>query len=188
MVLLGLVTVSGLSGCGVRSIPMAKNEVDAQWADVLNQYQRRTDLIPNLVNVVKGYAKHEQDTLTQVMQARAEATKIKVDARDLNPENLAKLEKSQGQISMALGRLMAVSENYPNLKADQNFRDLQIALEGTENRIAVARTRYIDSVRLFNNEISVFPTSLANSIFFKYPPKPQFTVSEEAQKAPEVKF
>src|SRR5262249_22476048 len=136
-------TVLTLSGCGIQAIPRAANDVDASWAEVLNQYQRRSDLIPNLVNTVKGYATHEQDTLTKVTQARAKATSITVQAKDLTDENLRQYQEAQGAVSSALSRLLAVAENYPNLKADQNFRDLQVQLEGTENRITIARRRYI---------------------------------------------
>lgn len=180
----------GLSACGLQSIPRQLNEVDATWAEVMNQYQRRADLIPNLVETVKGYAKHEKETLTQVVEARAQATQIKLEAKDLTDENLAKFQKAQMQLKGALSRLLAVAENYPNLKADQNFRDLQVQLEGTENRITIARQRYIESVKEFNNLVGVFPTSLTNSLLFHHPKKPQFTVENEAEvkKAPTVKF
>jgi LemA protein len=187
---LGFVSVVGLSGCGVQSIPTQENQVEAAWAEVLNQYQRRSDLIPNLVEVVKGYAKHEQETLTQVVEARAKATQIQVEAKDLNPETMQKLQAAQEQLKGSLSRLMLVAEKYPDLKANQNFRDLQVQLEGTENRITVARNRYIEDVKNFNNLVSVFPTNLTNSLFFHKEKKPQFTVADEAaaSKAPEVKF
>jgi len=186
----GAVLALALSGCGVQSIPQQNNEVDAAWAEVLNQYQRRADLIPNLVSVVKGYAKHEKETLEGVIQARASATQIKLDASQLTDENLKKFEAAQNQLKGALSRLMLVAERYPDLKANENFRDLQVQLEGTENRITVARNRYIGEVKNFNNLVSVFPTSLTNSLMFKYPKKAQFTVANEADvsKAPEVKF
>ncbi len=177
-----------LSSCGLQSIPQQVNEVEASWAEVLNQYQRRSDLVPNLVNIVKGFAKHEKETLENVIKARSEATQIKLDAKDLSEENLAKFQKAQDQLKGALSRLLVVSENYPNLKADQGFRDLQVQLEGTENRITVARNRYIENVKLFNNLVTVFPTSLTNTLLFHHTKKAQFTVSEEVQKAPEVKF
>lgn len=179
-----------LVGCGIQSIPQQKNEVDATWAEVLNQFQRRADLIPNLVEVVKGYAKHEKETLEGVMNARAAATQVQLKADDLTEENLKKFQAAQGQLRGALGRLMAVAENYPNLRADQNFRDLQIQLEGTENRITIARQRYIESIKVFNNLVTVFPTSLTNSLMFHYTPKPQFSVENEAdlKKPPTVKF
>lgn len=177
-----------LNSCGLQSIPQQVNEVEASWAEVLNQYQRRSDLVPNLVNIVKGFATHEKETLENVIKARSEATQIKLDAKDLSEENLAKFQKAQDQLKGALSRLLVVSENYPNLKADQGFRDLQVQLEGTENRITVARNRYIESVKIFNNLVTVFPTSLTNTLLFHHAKKAQFTVSEEAQKAPEVKF
>ena len=176
------------SSCGVQSIPRQNNEVDATWAEVLNQYQRRSDLIPRLVNIVKGYAKHESETLEKVILARSQATQIKLDAKSLSQENLDKFQSAQTGLSGALSRLMVVTEKYPELKADQGFRDLQVQLEGTENRITVARNNYIQTVKEFNNLVGVFPTNLTNSLFFHYEKKPQFTVSEEAQKAPEVKF
>lgn len=179
-----------LTSCGMQSIPTALNQVEADWAEVQNQYKRRADLIPNLVNVVKGYAKHEEETLTKVIAARAEASKVTLSANQLNEENMAKFQKAQGQLSQALGKLMMVSERYPELKANENFRDLQAQLEGTENRITVARNRYIESIKNFNNEISVPPTSWYNGMFLHYNKKPQFQVEnlQEVQKAPEVKF
>jgi len=179
-----------VSSCGVQSIPRQLNEVEAAWAEILNQYQRRADLIPNLVNTVKGYASHESETLDRVISARAQATQMKVDVSNLNEENLRKFRAAQGELSSALSRLMAISENYPNLKADQGFRDLQVQLEGTENRITVARNRYIEQVKQFNNLVTVFPTNLTNSLIFKHEKKPQFTIENEAEKsaAPEVKF
>jgi len=177
-----------LNSCGVQSIPLQNNEVDATWAEVLNQYQRRSDLIPRLVNIVKGYAKHESETLEKVILARSQATQIKLDAKSLSQENLDKFQSAQTGLSGALSRLMVLTEKYPDLKADQGFRDLQVQLEGTENRITVARNNYIQTVKGFNNLVGVFPTNLTNSLFFHFEKKPQFTVSEEAQKAPEVKF
>ena len=182
----------GLSGCGVQSIPQTKNEVESALAEVTNQYKRRSDLIPNLVNVVKGYASHEKSTLEGVISARAQATQVTIDPSKATPEQLAKFQQSQGQLSQALGRLMVVSENYPNLKADANFRDLQVQLEGTENRITVARQRYIETIQKFNNLVTVVPTSWTNSLFFKYEKMPQWDVSAEEkpniEKAPEVKL
>lgn len=179
-----------LGACGVQSIPTQLNEVDATWAEVLNQYQRRADLVPNLVEVVKGYAKHEKDTLEGVIQARAGATQIKLDAKDLTEENMAKFQQAQNQLKGALSRLMVVAEQYPNLKANEQFRDLQVQLEGTENRITVARQRFIEQVKVFNNLVTVFPTSLTNTLFFHHAKKPQFTVQDEAavSKPPQVKF
>jgi LemA protein len=177
-----------LTSCGLRSIPIANNQVEASWAEVLNQYKRRSDLIPNLVNTVKGYAKHEQETLESVISARAKATSVQVDAKDLNPETMQKFQNAQGGLSQALGRLMVVAERYPELKANQNFQALQAQLEGTENRIAIARRRYIDSVKEFNNLVTVFPTSITNSLVHHLEKKPQFSISETEQTNPEVKF
>ncbi len=179
-----------LTGCGVQGIPEANNDVDAKWAEVQNQYQRRMDLIPNLVNVVKGYAAHEKETLEAVINARAEASKVTINAKDLNEETLKKFEAAQGQIKSALGRLMVTVEKYPDLKANQNFMDLQAQLEGTENRITVARNRYIESIQNFNNLVTVPPTSFTNSLFYHFQKKPQFQVDnlDAAKKAPEVKF
>lgn len=177
-----------LVSCGLQSIPQANNNVEAQWAEVQNQYKRRSDLIPNLVNTVKGYASHEKETLEGVIEARAKATAVNVDAKDLNPETLKKFQEAQNGVSQALGRLMVVSERYPDLKANQNFIGLQTQLEGTENRIAIARRRYIESVQEFNNLVTVFPTSLTNSLLHKFDKKPQFTATETEQATPEVKF
>jgi LemA protein len=184
--------VVGLSSCGIQSIPTQKNEVDASFAEITNQYKRRADLVPNLVNTVKGYATHEKDTLTQVTEARAKATQLTVDASSLTPEKLESFRKAQGELSMALGKLMSISENYPQLKADTQFRDLQAQLEGTENRITVARNRYIESVKMFNNLVTVPPTSWTNSILYHHEKLPQWDVSDaekgQVEKAPEVKF
>lgn len=181
-----------LSGCGIQSIPQEKNAVEASLAEVTNQYKRRADLIPNLVQAVKGYAKHEEGTLTAVVEARAKATSMTIDPSKSTPQQLAEYQKAQGQLSQALGKLMVISENYPNLKADQNFRDLQAQLEGTENRITIARQRYIQTIQSFNNLVSVFPTSLTNSLFFHYEKMPQWDLSAEekatAEKAPQVQF
>lgn len=177
-----------LVSCGLQSIPTANNAVEGSWAEVQNQYKRRSDLIPNLVETVKGYASHEKETLEGVIAARAKATSINVDAKDLNPETLQKYQAAQGQLSQALGKLMVVSERYPDLKANDNFKGLQAQLEGTENRIAIARRRYIETVQEFNNLVTVFPTSLTNSLVHHFEKKPQFTASEAEQKNPEVKF
>jgi LemA protein len=173
-VLMSLVLATFLTGCGVQSIPQSKNAVEASLAEVQNQYKRRADLIPNLVNVVKGYAKHEEGTLTAVTEARAKATSITIDPSKATPAQIQAFSNAQGQLSQALGKLLAVSENYPNLKADTGFRDLQAQLEGTENRITIARQRYIQEVQGFNNLVSVFPTSLTNSLMFHYDKMPQF--------------
>ena len=178
-----------LGGCGYQSIPRAENAVTAAWAEVENQYQRRADLVPNLVETVKGYASHERETLEAVVNARAQATSIQLKADDLTPEKLKKFEAAQGELRSALGRLLAVAENYPQLKANENFRDLQAQLEGTENRIAIARRRYIEGVQGFNDLITVPPTSWTNSWFYKKQPKPQFqATTPDAATAPKVKF
>lgn len=181
-----------LLGCGMQSIPTQKNEVDATLAEVTNQYKRRMDLIPNLVNVVQGYAKHEKETLTGVVEARAKATQMTIDPSKATPEQLVKYQQAQGQLSSALGKLMVITENYPQLKADANFRDLQAQLEGTENRITVARNRYIESIKGFNNLVAVPPTSWTNSILYHHEKMPQWDLAADektkAEKAPEVKF
>jgi LemA protein len=179
-----------LSACGMQSIPTALNEVEATWSEVLNQYKRRSDLIPNLVSTVKGYAAHETETLQAVVEARAKATQTQVSSDQLNPETLSKFSQAQAGLGSALSRLMVVVERYPDLKANQNFRDLQVQLEGTENRITVARNRYIQSIKGFNNLVTVPPTSWFNSLFLNYEKKPQFSVEDEVQiqQAPEVKF
>lgn len=181
-----------LTGCGIQSIPTQKNEVDATLAEVNNQYKRRADLVPNLVQTVKGYASHEQETLTAVIEARAKASSIQIDPSKVDPDTLKKFQDAQGSLSQALGRLMVVSERYPDLKANQNFRDLQAQLEGTENRITVARQRNIEAIKNFNNLITVPPTSWTNSLMFHHPQMPQWAVSADEQKinetAPKVEF
>ena len=187
-----VVLTLGLVGCGWQSIPAAKNKVEASVADINNQYKRRSDLIPNLVSVVKGYAKHEEGTLTAVTEARAKATQTTVDPTKMDPKQLQSYMDAQGSLSQALGRLMVVAERYPDLKADQNFRDLQAQIEGTENRIAVARTRSIEAIQEFNNLVTVPPTSWTNSILYHHEKLPQWGVSEIEQKqieqAPKVEF
>ncbi len=186
---IALVAAVALAGCGVQSIPQANNAVAGAWAEVENQYQRRADLVPNLVETVKGYASHEQQTLEGVMAARASATQVKLTADQLTPENMKRFEQAQQGLTAALGKLLAVSEAYPNLKANENFRDLQVQLEGTENRISVARRRYIQAVQDFNNLVTVPPTSFTNSMFYHHQPKPQFTATTAgAAEAPKVKF
>jgi LemA protein len=178
-----------LGACGFRSIPKAENAVAAAWAEVENQYQRRADLVPNLVETVKGAAAHERETLEAVVAARARATSIQLTANDLTKENLAKFEAAQAELKGALGRLLAVAEAYPQLKANESFRDLQAQLEGTENRIAIARRRYIEAVNVFNDEVTVPPTSWTNSLFYKKQPKAQFqATTPDAAKAPKVEF
>ena len=179
-----------LSGCGYNVIPTKEEAAKAAWAEVQNQYQRRSDLVPNLVATVQGYAKQEKDVLTQVTEARAKATAIHLDANDLtDPEKVKALQAAQAQLSGALGRLLAVSENYPELKSNQNFLALQSQLEGTENRIAVARRDYIAAVQDFNTSLRTFPTMLwANTVFASTKPMVPFTAEAEAQSAPKVKF
>lgn len=179
-----------LTSCGMQSIPTALNNIEAQWAEVENQYKRRADLIPNLVNTVKGYAKHEKETLEGVINARSKATAVNIKFDQLNDQNLKAYSQAQGNLSAALGKLMMVAEKYPDLKANDNFRDLQAQLEGTENRITVARNRYIHSIKEFNNLITVPPTSWYNSIFLKHEKKPQFTVEniDEIKNSPKVEF
>jgi len=180
---------AALAGCGIQSIPQGENAVAGAWAEVQNQYQRRSDLVPNLVETVKGYAAHEKETLEGVVNARAKATQVQLTVNDLTPENLKAFEEAQGALRSALGRLLAVAENYPQLKANENFRDLQVQLEGTENRIATARRRYIDEVRRFNDLVTVPPTSWTNSLFYKKQAKAQFTATTPgAEQAPKVKF
>ncbi|HZY05351.1 MAG TPA: LemA family protein [Anaeromyxobacteraceae bacterium] len=180
---------AALSGCGIQSIPQADNAVAAAWGEVQNQYQRRADLVPNLVETVKGYASHERETLEAVVNARAKATQVQLTVNDLSPENLKRFEEAQGALRSALGRLLAVAENYPQLKANENFRDLQVQLEGTENRIATARRRYVEAVRAFNDLVTVPPTSWTNSVFYKKAAKAQFTATTPgAEQAPKVKF
>src|SRR6266700_2512252 len=185
-VLLGLT----VSGCGYNSIPTDEEQAKAKWADVQNNYQRRADLIPNLVATVQGYAKQEKDVLTAVIEARAKATQIKIDASQLtDPDKLKQFQDAQNQLSGALGRLLAVSENYPDLKSNQNFLALQSQLEGTENRIAVARRDYIEAVRSYNTALRTFPTLLwAKTVFSGSKPMAEFTAAENAQSPPQVKF
>jgi LemA protein len=181
-----------VTSCGWRALPAAKNAVDAALAETTNQYKRRADLIPNLVNVVKGYAKHEAETLEAVMAARAKATQTTIDAGNMNPEQLKNFQEAQGSLSSALSRLMVVVERYPDLKANQNFRDLQAQLEGTENRITVARQRYIEVINGFNNLVTVPPESWTNKIFYSYEKMPQWTVNDaektQIEQAPSINF
>jgi LemA protein len=180
-----------LSGCGYNDLQGLDEDTKAAWSEVVNQYQRRADLIPNLVNTVKGYAAHERETLESVVKARAQATSVQVTPETLrDPAAFEQFQKAQQSLSTALGRLIAVAENYPNLKADQNFRDLQSQLEGTENRIAVARKRYIERVADFNKMVRFFPTNLTAKFLLHMEEKPNFTVADEkaVAKPPEVKF
>lgn len=176
-----------LSSCNYNSLVEQKQGVEQQWAEVQNQYQRRADLIPNLVATVKGYATHESETLEKVTQARAAATSVNINADDLNEETLAKFQSAQNELTGALKSLLAVSEAYPDLKANENFRDLQVQLEGTDNRIATARGRYTEAVAGYNTAIKKFPTVIYAG-WFGFQPQPQFKADDAAQKAPEVKF
>ena len=179
-----------VSGCGYNTIPTLQEQAKARWADVQNQYQRRADLIPNLVATVQGYAAQEKSVLTAVTEARAKATQVKVDVSDLtDPAKLKAFQDAQNQLSGALGRLLAVSENYPDLKSNANFLALQSQLEGTENRIAVARRDYIEAVRAYNLSLRTFPTVLwAKTVFAGEKPMAEFTATEGAEKPPQVKF
>jgi LemA protein len=179
-----------VSGCGYNTIPTLEEQAKARWGDVQNQYQRRADLIPNLVETVKGFASQEKSVLTAVVEARAKATQVKVDASQLtDPEKLKQFQDAQNQLSGALGRLLAVSENYPDLKSNANFLALQSQLEGTENRIAVARRDYIEAVRVYNTALRTFPTLIwAKTLFAGNKPMAEFTASEGSDKPPQVKF
>jgi LemA protein len=177
----------GLSGCGYNDIQVADEATKSSWSEVLNQYQRRADLIPNLVNTVKGYAQQEKDVLTQVTEARSRVGQVRVDPSD--PTSLKQFEAAQRDMGSALSRLLVVAENYPQLKSDQNFRELQAQLEGTENRITVARKRYIDSVQGYNVMVRQFPVNLTARVF-GYEEKPQFAVENAAEisRPPKVEF
>jgi LemA protein len=178
-----------MSGCGYNKLQGLDEDVKASWSEVQNQYQRRADLIPNLVSTVKGASQFEQDTLQKVIEARAQATSIKLDAQSLsNPETFKKFEQAQQNLSGALSRLMLVVERYPELKANQNFRDLQAQLEGTENRIAVARKRYVESVAEYNKAVRYFPTNLTAKYLLGLDIRQTFTADEGAAKPPQVKF
>jgi len=190
MLLAAVLAATLLSGCGYNQFQTKDEATKAAWAEVVNQYQRRADLIPNLVNTVKGYATHERETLEAVTRARAAATSFQITPEVLNnPEAFQKFQQVQGELSSALSRLMAVSENYPQLKADASFRDLQSQLEGTENRITVARQRYIAAVQDYNVTVRSFPTNLT-AMMFGYQAKPSFTVANEKSisTAPTVNF
>jgi LemA protein len=189
-ILVAILLGFSLSACGYNTIPTAEEQAKAKWADVQNNYQRRADLIPNLVATVQGYAKQEKDVLTAVVEARAKATQVRIDASQLtDPDKLKQFQDAQNQLSGALGRLLAVSENYPDLKSNQNFLALQSQLEGTENRIAVARRDYIEAVRVYNTELKTFPGLLWAATFFRSnKPMAEFTAGESAQTPPQVKF
>lgn len=188
--LLPIVLVLSLSSCGYNQFQSLDEEAKASWSEVLNQYQRRADLVPNLVSTVKGYAEHEEKVLTEVAEARSKVGSMQVTPELLNdPEAFAKFQAAQGQLTSALSRLMAVAENYPNLKADQGFRDLQAQLEGTENRVTVARNRYIETIKNYNIAVRSFPNNLT-AMMFGYKAKPSFTVENEKaiSTAPKVEF
>ena len=174
-------------GCGIQSIPKSANQVEAAVAEVTNQYKRRADLIPNLVKTVKGYASHEA-----VIAARASATQVRIDPSNATPEQIQKFQQAQGGLSQALGRLMMVAERYPELKADRNFRELQAQLEGTENRITIARQRHIEAIKEFNNLVTVPPSSWTNSLLYHHQKMAQWALDDAEQKvvekAPEVDF
>jgi LemA protein len=181
--------LTGLSGCGYNTIQQNDETVTAAWGDVEASYQRRADLIPNLVEVVKGYAAHEKETLTAVVEARAKVGKVQIGSDVVNnPEAMAQFQAAQGGLTSALSRLMVVVEQYPDLKANQNFLDLQHQLEGTENRINVARVRFNDAVRIFNTSIRTFPNNLTNNFILKLPRKEPFKAEAGSEKAPAVKF
>lgn len=189
LIAFALFMLGGLTGCGYNVMQANEEAVTAAWGDVEASYQRRADLIPNLVEVVKGYAKHESDTLKAVTEARAKVGSMQVSKQMVNdPQALAKFQQAQGELSGALSRLMVVVEKYPDLKANQNFRDLQNQLEGTENRINVARVRYNKSVQVFNTSIRTFPNSMTNSLILHLARKEPFKAEEGAKVAPKVKF
>ena len=185
-----LMLVTTLSGCGYNSMQAGDEEIKSSWSEVVNQYQRRADLIPNLVNVVKGYAEHEAEVLQQVTEARTKATSVNLTPELLNNEEaFSNFQKAQAGLSSSLGRLLAVAENYPQLKADAGFRDLQAQLEGTENRITVARNRYIQSIKEYNVLVRSFPSNLT-AMAFGYTVKPNFSVENETaiSSPPKIDF
>lgn len=189
LMLMAVVMVLPLGGCGYNSMQAREEQVFAAWGDVEAAYQRRADLIPNLVEVVKGYAKHESDTLKAVTEARAKVGSVQASKQVVDdPQSLAKFQQAQGELSGALSRLMVVVEKYPDLKANQNFLDLQQQLEGTENRINVARVRYNKAVQEFNTSIRTFPNSVTNSLLLHLQRKEPFKAEEGAKTAPKVKF
>ncbi len=188
LITLMLASTLTLTGCGYNTLQVKDEAVTASWSEVQNQYQRRADLVPNLVNVVKGYAAHEEQVLTEVTQARANVAGLKVDREVLeDPELFQRYQEAQSQMTSALSRLLAVTENYPDLKANEQFRDLQVQLEGTENRIAVARNRYITTVQDFNSYARQFPQVMTAKVI-GMETKPNFSAEQSAQKAPTVSF
>ncbi|WP_373752649.1 LemA family protein [Neisseria weixii] len=189
-VLAVMTSMFSLSGCGYNTMQTQDEAANAAWSEVLNQYQRRADLIPNLVNTVKGYATHEEEVFTKVTEARSKVGSMQLSAEDAsNPEKLKQFQQAQGELSGALSRLLVVSENYPQLKADQNFRDLQAQLEGTENRISIARNNYIKAVQTYNTTLRQFPQNITAKIFGMQP-RANFSVENEGaiSNAPAVQF
>jgi len=185
--LIGFLAITSLSSCGYNTMVQLDENVKAKWAQVENAYQRRADLVPNLVNTVKGAANFEQETLTKVVEARAKATSINVDPNNLTPESIAQFQEAQGALSQSLGRLLATVEAYPDIKANKNFLELQAQLEGTENRISVERRAFIEATQQYNSEIRQFPNNIMAGIFgFKQ--KGSFTADAGANKAPDVQF
>ena len=187
LVIVAIIMALSLSSCDYNSLVEKEEAVESAWSQVENVYQRRADLIPNLVNTVKGYAAHEQETLEGVIEARSKATQITVSADDLNEENIKKFQAAQGELQQALGKLLSITENYPDLKANENFRDLQAQLEGTENRIAVERQKFNEAVKSYNTAIRKFPTTIYAG-WFGFEKKGYFEAQSGAEKAPEVQF
>jgi len=188
IVIAGLLLIFILRGCsGYNNLVSLREQVHREWANVENQYQRRADLIPNLVNTVKGYAEHEQETFTQVTEARSRATSVTIDPANMTDEDIQRFQAAQGEVTSALSRLLAIAENYPDLKANQNFLELQAQLEGTENRIAVERRNFNESATQYNTQIKSFPTIIyAGLLGFK--DRPYFEAEEGTQEAPVVEF
>lgn len=185
--IVAIVMALSLSSCNYNTLVEKQEAVESAWSQVENVYQRRADLIPNLVNTVKGYAVHEQETLEGVIEARSKATQITVSADDLTEENIKRFQAAQGELQQALGKLLAITENYPDLKANENFRDLQAQLEGTENRITVERQKFNETVKDYNTSIRKFPTNIYAG-WFGFEKKGYFEAQAGAEKAPEVKF
>lgn len=186
-VIVAIVMALSLTSCDYNSLVEKQESVESAWSQVENVYQRRADLIPNLVNTVKGYAAHEKETLEGVIEARSKATQITVSADDLSEENIKKFQAAQGELQQALGKLLAITENYPDLKANENFRDLQAQLEGTENRITVERQKFNETVKVYNTSIRKFPTTIYAG-WFGFEKKGYFEAQAGAEKAPEVQF
>ncbi len=176
------ILVISISSCGIQSIPKAKNATEASMAEITNQYKRRADLVPNLVKVVKAYAAQEKETLTAVVEARANATKTTINTESLTADKIKEFQNAQGSLTQALGKLMMITERYPDLKSNQNFLDLQTQLEGTENRIAVARGRHIEKINIFNDLVTAPPASWTNSVMYKFNKMPQWDVPEQEKK------